>query len=104
WFANRNSTRHITSVTQRFNTKVKEQKSVVFDFVGTWNTVWVGSVITSQNHSIKTHFVDALFFHFKLNHRDDVCFGIVECNVVKSYVNSLIRKLSSNQHFVDFVL
>ena len=75
--ANSNSPRHIASVAINHAAKVKEQESVIFDFIGTGNAVRISCIISRQHHSFKAHLI-AFSLDGKVNLSDDICFSIVQ--------------------------
>ena len=74
---NSNSPRHIASIAINHAAKVKEQESVIFDFIGTGNAVRISCIISRQHHSFKAHLI-AFSLDGKVNLSDDICFSIVQ--------------------------
>ena len=64
--------------------------------------MWVGCIVTSQDHSFKAHFI-AQAFDAKVDFSNDVCFSNVERDIVETDINSFISIITGNNHFLNFI-
>ncbi|CKT90739.1 Uncharacterised protein [Mycobacterium tuberculosis] len=64
--------------------------------------MWIRSIITSQDHGIKAHFI-TFTFHGKVDLCDDICLSLIKRNIVKTNMNSLVSIKTCNHHFLHFI-
>ena len=75
--ADSNGPCHIAGIAIDHAAKVKEQESVIFDFICSGNAMRISCIISRQYHGFKAHLI-AFALDSKVNLSDDIRFGIFQ--------------------------